>query len=105
MIGHNAGALDGRKLADFIERIEGLETDKRTIAEDIKNEYVAAKLAGFDVKTLRLLIRERRQDPAEREEQEALLEVYRRALGEFSNTPLGDAALRHVAGNVSVLPP
>jgi len=102
-MGHNLTGPGGSKLSEFVKRIEGLEEEKRTVAELIKDEYLTAKLAGFDVKTMRSLIRERRQDATKRDEQEALLDTYRRALGMLSDTPLGDAALRRA--NVHVLPP
>lgn len=53
--------------------------------------YAEAKSAGFDVKVLRRLIKERKQEPADLEEQEALLDVYRHALGQLADTPLGRA--------------
>ncbi len=92
-IGDNAAA----RLRSLVERIERLETEKRERAEDIKDIYAEAKSSGFDPKTLRKLVSDRRKEPAEVEEQEALLEVYRRALGEYASTPLGDAAMKKVA--------
>ena len=59
--------------------------------------YQEAARAGFDCKVLRRLIKDRRQDPAELEEQEVLLDIYRRALGQMADTPLGEAAIRAVA--------
>lgn len=84
------------RLRSIVDRIERLEEEKRALADDIKEIYTEAKSGGFDVKALRQLIRERRQDAAERDEREALLEVYRRALGEFVGTPLGAAAMERV---------
>ncbi len=69
------------QLKAFIERIERLEEEKRNIAGDIKDVYAEAKGNGFDVKTLRKIVSLRRQEPAERHEQEELLEVYLRAIG------------------------
>jgi len=57
------------------------KTDTKTLGNDIKDIYAEAKSAGFDVKVLRQLIRIRKQEAAEVEEQESLLDVYRRALG------------------------
>jgi uncharacterized protein (UPF0335 family) len=65
----------------FIERIERLEEEKQAIADDIKEVYAEAKGNGFDTKVLRQIIRIRKQDAAERMEQEALLELYMAALG------------------------
>ena len=65
----------------FIERIERLEEEKAAIAGDIKEVYAEAKGNGFDTKIIRQVIRIRKQDTAERQEQEALLDVYLAALG------------------------
>ncbi|HVY51192.1 MAG TPA: DUF2312 domain-containing protein [Devosia sp.] len=65
----------------FVERIERMEEEKRAIAEDIKEIYAEAKGNGFDTKVLRQIVRIRKQDAAERAEQEALLELYMTALG------------------------
>ncbi|HRE21078.1 MAG TPA: DUF2312 domain-containing protein [Rhabdaerophilum sp.] len=69
------------QLKAIIERIERLEEEKRNIAGDIKDVYAEAKGNGFDVKTLRKIVSLRRQEPAERHEQEELLDVYLRAIG------------------------
>lgn len=69
------------RLRSIVERIERLEEERKALAADIKDIYTEAKSAGFDVKVLRQLIRIRKQEPAEIEEQESLLDVYRRALG------------------------
>ena len=69
------------QLKAFIERIERLEEEKRTIADDIKDVYAEAKGTGFDGKILRKIVSLRRQDAGERREQEELLETYLRALG------------------------
>ena len=65
----------------FIERIERLETEKSSIAGDIKEVYAEAKGNGFDTKVLRKIIQIRRQDHNQRMEIEALLELYMTALG------------------------
>jgi uncharacterized protein (UPF0335 family) len=65
----------------FIERIERMEEEKKAIAEDIKEIYAEAKGNGFDTKVLRKVVAIRKQDHAERMEQEALLELYMAALG------------------------
>ena len=69
------------QLKSFVERIERLEEEKDTISSDIKDVYEEAKGNGYDTKILRQVIRLRRQDKSEREEMEALLELYMQALG------------------------
>jgi uncharacterized protein (UPF0335 family) len=73
--------IAGERLRSVIERIERLEEERKALASDIKDIYAEAKSAGFDVKVIRQLIRIRKQEPAEVEEQETLLDVYRRAIG------------------------
>ena len=75
------GGVAADRLRSLIERIERLEEERRALASDIKDIYAEAKSAGFDVKVIRQIIRIRKQEPAEVEEQESLLDVYRRALG------------------------
>lgn len=70
----------------IIERIEKLEEEKQAITGDIKEVYGEAKANGFDTKTLRQIVRIRKQDSAERQEQEALLNLYMHALGMISET-------------------
>ena len=69
------------QLRAFIERIERLEEDKKTVADDIKEVYAEMKGTGFDTKAVRSIIRLRKQDQAERQEAEAILDLYRAALG------------------------
>ena len=75
------GTFAAEELRGYIERIERLEEERKALGSDIKDIYAEAKSAGFDVKVLRQLIRLRKQEPAEVEEQEMLIDVYRRALG------------------------
>ncbi len=75
------GGIAVDRLRSLIERIERLEEERKALGNDIKDIYGEAKSAGFDVKVLRQIIRLRKQEPAEIEEQETLLDVYRRALG------------------------
>jgi uncharacterized protein (UPF0335 family) len=75
------GNVSAERLRSLIERIERLEEERKALASDIKDIYAESKSAGFDVKVIRQLIRIRKQEPAEVEEQETLLDVYRRALG------------------------
>ena len=72
------------QLRSIIERIERLEEEKQALADDIKEVYAEAKANGFDTKTLRTVIRIRKQDTSERQEQEALLDLYLQALGMLS---------------------
>ena len=69
------------QLRAFIERIERLEEEKKTIADDIKDVYAEAKGTGFDTKAVRTIIRLRKKDQAERQEAEAILDLYKAALG------------------------
>ena len=73
--------VSAEQLRLFIERIERLEEDKKAIADDIKDAYGEAKGTGFDTKTMRAVIRLRAMERAARQEQEALLETYKAALG------------------------
>ena len=75
------GGIAADRLRSLVERIERLEEERKALGNDIKDIFSEAKSAGFDVKVLRQLSRLRKQEPAEIEEQETLLDVYRRALG------------------------
>ena len=69
------------RLKSFIERVERLEEDKAAVSNDIKEVFLEAKGEGFDVKTLRKVIRLKKQDKARRQEEEALLDLYIQAIG------------------------
>ena len=69
------------QLRALIERIERLEEEKKTIAEDVKEVYAEAKGNGFDTKAIRTIIRWRKKDQAKREEEATVLELYAGALG------------------------
>lgn len=71
------------KLRQMVARIEKLEEEKKSIADDIKESYAEAKTLGFDSKVLRMVVRIRKQDRQEREEQEQVLGLYLHALGEI----------------------
>ena len=75
------GGVSGQRLRSFIERIERLEEEKTDIAQDIKEVYAEAKSTGFDVKTMRKLVRLRKMDTEKRREEEDLLDVYKAAVG------------------------
>ncbi len=76
--GHNS-ADDRLRL--LIERIERLETDKQDVMDDIKDVYLEAKAVGYDPKIMRQIVRLRKMNPDDRAEMEAILEVYKKALG------------------------
>ena len=69
------------QLKAFVERVERLEEEKKTLADDIRDVYAEAKGNGFDVKALRTIVRLRKQDANERAEAETILETYMQALG------------------------
>jgi uncharacterized protein (UPF0335 family) len=73
--------ISAEQLRLFIERIERLEEEKKGIADDIKDVYAEAKSTGFDVKTMRSIVRLRRMEKHHRDEAEMLLETYKQALG------------------------
>ena len=69
------------QLKAIVERVERLEEEKKALSDDIKDVYAEAKGNGFDIKSLRVVVRLRKQDINERKEQEAILETYLHALG------------------------
>lgn len=78
--GNTVNGVSGERLKAFVERIERLEEEKAALAGDIREVYSEAKGTGFDIKVLRQIIRLRKLDKADRQEQEALLDTYMRAL-------------------------
>ena len=88
----DVGGIAGERLRSFIERIERLEEEKRTLAADIKEVYAEAKGNGFDAKIMRQIIRIRRMDKDDLDEQETLLDIYKRALGMLPETEPASAA-------------
>jgi uncharacterized protein (UPF0335 family) len=77
----DVGGIAADRLRSIVERIERLEEERKGLASDIKDIFAEAKSAGFDVKVVRQIISLRKKEPAEVEEQETLLDLYRRALG------------------------
>lgn len=73
--------VSAEQLRLFIERIERLEEDRKGVADDIKDVYAEAKGTGFDTKTMKAIVRLRKMEKAARQEQEALLDTYKTALG------------------------
>jgi uncharacterized protein (UPF0335 family) len=70
-----------KQLRQLVESVERLEEEKKALAGDIRDKYLEAKGMGFDVKTMREVVRLRKKSKTEREEEEGLLEVYLHALG------------------------
>ncbi len=75
------GGIAAERLRSFIERIERLEDEKAALAGDIREVYAEAKATGFDVRTIRQVVRLRKMDRDARNEQEHLLDLYKRAVG------------------------
>jgi uncharacterized protein (UPF0335 family) len=73
--------IASQQLRSIVERIERLEGEKKDIAEDIKGVYGEAKANGYDTKALRKIVALRKKDAGDREEEEAILELYKNALG------------------------
>ena len=85
----DVGGIAAERLRSFIERVERHEEEKANIANDIKEVYAEAKATGFDTKIMRQVLKLRKMDKDDVEEQEHLLELYKRALG-MAGTPLED---------------
>ena len=75
------GGVAADRLRSLVDRIERLEEERKSLGNDIKDIFSEAKSAGFDCAVLRQLIKIRKEDPNVVEENETLLDVYRRALG------------------------
>ncbi|MFV0320918.1 MAG: DUF2312 domain-containing protein [Alphaproteobacteria bacterium] len=75
------GGIAGDILRSYVERIERLEEEKKELADQTREVFAEAKGNGFDVKTLREVIKLRKLDSADRSEQEQLLDLYKQALG------------------------
>lgn len=76
-----AGGVDADRLRSLIERIERLEEEKKGIANDIKEVYAEAKSANFDTKAIKQIIKIRKMDDSDRQEEEFVIDMYRNALG------------------------
>jgi uncharacterized protein (UPF0335 family) len=74
------GSVAADRLRSFIERIERLEEEKAALAADIREIYSEAKGNGFDTKVIRMIVRLRKMDQSDRQEQEQILDLYKRAL-------------------------
>jgi uncharacterized protein (UPF0335 family) len=96
-VGHNskpkAGGIAVDQLRSIVERVERLEEEKAGIAADIRDVFAESKGNGFDVKAIRTIIKIRKMDASEREEQETVLDTYLVAMGMQMSLDLeGDAA-------------
>lgn len=80
-LGEDFGGVAADRLRSIVERIERLEEERKSLGDDIKDIKAEAKSAGFDVAVVNAIIKLRKQEPAEVEERETLLDLYRRALG------------------------
>lgn len=77
----DTGGVSGQRLRSYLERIERLEEEKSGLADDIKDIYAEAKAFGFDVKTLRQIVKLRKMDTEKRREADELLDLYMSAIG------------------------
>jgi uncharacterized protein (UPF0335 family) len=93
--GHNS--LDPQ-LKSFVERIESLSLEKQAIADDVKEVYSEAKAKGYDLPTIRNIIKLRKMEVEKRRAFLDLLDRYQHALGMLGDTPLGRAASERAAG-------
>lgn len=88
------GQIDGGRLQSFIERAERIQEEIKALKSDLNEVFAEAKSAGYDVKTMKQIIRLRSKDPADLEEENTMLEIYIDALGMLVDTPLGQAAIK-----------
>ena len=80
------------QLRQYIEQLENLEEQKRSMSEDIRDVFTLAKSNGFDVPAMRKIIKLRKKSKSERDEEDAVLETYMLSLGMLAETPLGNWA-------------
>jgi uncharacterized protein (UPF0335 family) len=77
----DVGGVAGKRLLSFFERIERLEEEKAALSEDIKEVMAEAKSAGFEVKIIRRIMKLRKMEPEQRQEEDELLSLYMSAIG------------------------
>lgn len=77
----DVNGIDAARLLSYLERIERLEEERKALQIDIKEVFEEAKSANFDVKAIKELLKIRKKDETERQEEEYVVEQYRRALG------------------------
>ena len=95
-VGHNSDGISDaaqRQLRQYIEQLEQLETEKAAIGDDLKEKFAEMKGAGYDIPTVKRLLKLRKMDPDKRSEQDALMDTYLHALGMLADTPLGKYAM------------
>lgn len=78
---NDVGGVAGKRLKSFLDRVERLEEEKKGLADDIKEIYAEAKSCGFDVKTMRKILKLRKMETDKRREEEELVELYKAAIG------------------------
>lgn len=100
----SAGGIAAERLRSFVERWERLQEEIEGLKADQKEILAEAKGSGFDTRTIRDIIKLRKMSKAERDEREALLDIYKAALGMLDGTPLGDAAVRRITGSSAPKP-
>lgn len=88
----DTGGIDGSLLANFVARLEKLRGEIDALNEDCGEVLKEAEGAGFDKKIINKLLRRRRVSKAQRDEEDTLLALYERALGDFDHTLLGQVA-------------
>ncbi len=93
----DVGGVVGERLLAIVQRIERMEEEIANCQADRREIYAEARGAGFDAKTVREIVKLRKMDPMDRAEQEALLDIYKAALGMLADTPLGQAARRRLS--------
>ena len=84
---HSLQKAAQKQLRQLVEQIERLEEEKKALAGDIRDKYLEAKAVGFDVKALRKIVWLRKKSKTDREEEEAILDVYMHALGMLDSGP------------------
>ena len=89
---HELGSQSRKELGAYIDRIEGLTEEKKQVGEKIKSEFADAASSGYDKKAIQQIIKDRAADAQKSIELRAVTQVYRRALGSLTGTPLGDWA-------------
>ncbi len=94
----NTGTFAADQLKSIVERYENIQEQVDDLKKDQSDILAEAKGNGFDVKTIREIIRLRKKDPAERTEAEMMLDLYKHALGMLADLPLGQAAMSREAG-------
>ncbi len=87
-----SGNITAEHLRSYIDRLERLEEEKKGIADDIKDVFAEAKSNGFDTKTMKTIMKLRKMDANERDEQEYMLDVYKRAMGMLPELDDAEAA-------------